>query len=74
MNSNSSNINYFINGSKWTKLGLLDNDLVIISGISYKGKNIIHFIFSTTIEHLMTVTGNSSSTFPLSMSIANSIT
>ena len=74
MNINNSNINYFINGSKWIKLGLLDKDLVIISGISYKEKNIINFIFSTTIGHLMTVTGSSSSTFPLSMSIANSIT
>lgn len=74
MNINNSNINYFINGSKWIKLGLLDKGLVIISGISYRGKNIIHFIFYTTIEHLMTVTGSSSSTFPLSMSIANFIT
>ena len=62
MNSNNSNINYFINGSKWIKLGLLDKGLVIISEISYRRKNIIHFIFYTTIEHLMTVTGSSSST------------
>ena len=74
MNSNNSNINYFINGSKWIKLGLLDKGLVIISRISYRGKNIIHFIFYTTIEHLMTVTGSSNSTFPMSMSIANCIT
>ena len=74
MNINNSNINYFIKLSKWINLGLLDKGLVLISGISYRGKNIIHFIFSTTIEHLMTVTGSSSSTFPLSMSIANCIT
>jgi hypothetical protein len=73
MNINSSNIINFINGSKWIKLGLLDKGLVIISRISYRGKNIIHYI-STRTEHLMTVTGSSSSTFPSSMSIANYIT
>jgi hypothetical protein len=113
MNSNNSNINYFINGSKcnyrktrvndlsadtitkkslvdwkqyqnkpipekiilkWIKLGLLDKGLAINSGLSYRGKNKANYFFSTTIEHLMTVTGSSSSTCPLSMSIANSIT
>ncbi len=113
MNSNNSNINYFINGSKyryrktrvndisadttnkrslvdwkqcqnkpipeaiilkWIKSGLLDKGLVIISGLSYRGKNKVNYIFSTTIELLMTVTGSNSSTCPLSESLANSIT
>ena len=113
MNSNNSNINYFINGSKyryrkirvndistetikkkslvdwkqcqnkpnpeeiilkWIKSGLLDTGLAIISGLSYRGKNKVNYIFFTTIEHLMTVTGSNSSTCLLSISLANSIT
>ena len=102
MNSNNSNINYFINGSKcryrkievnniladtinkkplvdwkqwqnksnseeiflkWIEFGLFDKGLAIISGLAYREKNKT-IIFSTTIDLLMTVTGNSSSTYP----------
>ena len=59
---------------KWIKLGLLDKGLAIISGLSYRRKNKMNYIFSPTIKHLMTVTGSNTSTCPLSMSVANSIT
>ena len=59
---------------KWIKLDLLDKGLPIISGLSYREKNKVNYISSTIIEHLMTVTGSNSSTCPLSMSLANSIT
>ena len=55
-------------------MGLFDKGLAIILGLSYREKNKVNYIFSTTIEHLMTVTGNSSSTYTLSMSIANNTT
>jgi hypothetical protein len=51
---------------KWIKLRLLDKGLAIISALSYRGKNKVNSIFSTTIEHLMTVTGSNSITCPLS--------
>jgi hypothetical protein len=54
------------------ELGLFNKDLAIVSGLEYREKKGI--IFPTTIELLMTVTGNSSSTCFLSMSIANNIT
>jgi hypothetical protein len=57
---------------EWIELGLFDKDLAIVSGLAYREKKGI--IFPTTIELLMTMTGNSSSTIFLSMSIANSIT
>ena len=56
----------------WIELGLFDKDSAIISGLAYRDKKGI--IFPTTIELLMTVTGNSSSICFLSMSIANNIT
>lgn len=58
---------------KWKEIGLFDKDLVINSGIAYREKN-KGTIFSTTIELLMTVTGNRDGICILSMSIANNIT
>ncbi len=58
---------------KWIEFDLIGKGLTIFSRLSYKEKNKT-IIFSIAIALLMTVTGNSSSTYTLAMSIANNTT
>ena len=56
----------------WKEFGLFDKGLAIILGLVYRGKY-KETIFSTTIELLMTVTGNSNNIWTISMPTVNKI-